>query len=81
MIQLPPTEFTYGKYGTDTPFSIKMDDKKWAEWYKQQNIVGYCNSMDVTIRPRSDEMAVMIEEDGWQSWCHVPHRVWKEIIK
>lgn len=81
MISLPPFEFTFGKYGTEAPFSIKLDEDGWATWYVAKIIIGYCNSLDVEIRPRTDCMAVMIEEDGWQSWCHVPYSVWKKILK
>lgn len=58
-----------------------MDNDKWASWYVDQNIVGYCNSLDVEIRPRTNCMAVMIEEEGWQSWCHVSLLAWEKILK
>lgn len=80
MIQLPPTEFTFGKYGTDIPFTISMSDNLLVKWYLKQDIIGYCDSMSVKIRPRIGCMAIMINIDDWQSWCHIPKEVFKRLI-
>lgn len=83
MLQLPPSEFTYGKYGRcefPTWDEIKTT-KNYNDWLLSQNIIGYCNSMEVEIRPRIDCMAIMFEdEDGQQGWNHIPITVWKGFI-
>ena len=81
MIQLPPSEFTFGKYGTGTPFMTKMNEKTWAEWLTKKNVVGFCHSLDVEIRPRTNCVVVMVEEDDWESWDHVPIKVWESYLK
>ncbi len=82
MVQLPASEFTYGKYGMIN-FSWE-DIKSTASYVKcllSQNIIGYCDSSLCEIRPRPEEMAVMFEEeDGFQSWTHVPKDVWESFI-
>ena len=80
MVQLPPSEFTYGKYGNGIiPYFVL--EENFVNWLLKQNIIGYCNSMECEIRPRDNEMAIMIEEDNWQGWSHVPIDVWKLYLK
>lgn len=81
MISLPPTEFTYGKYGMDIiPWVILKTTDNFVGWLLKQNIIGYCNSMEVEIRPRTDCMAVMFEEDNWQGWVHIPLDIWTHFL-
>lgn len=77
--RLQPCAFTYGKYGQihlswDT---IKLT-KNYIDALLKLNIVGYCDGKDIEVRPRPDDMAVMFEDDdGFQSWVHVPKDIWK----
>lgn len=82
MVQLPPTEFTYSKYGNvGIPWAAIKTTKSYYEWLLAQNIIGYCNSLECEIRPRKDDMAVMFEVDGFESWVHIPIEVWKAYLK
>ena len=82
MIQLPPSEFTYSRYSLSLlPWAIIKSTATYFKWLLAQNIIGYCNSMDVRIRSRPDNMAVMLEEDGSQIWCHIPMDIWNEYLK
>lgn len=82
MIAFPPTEFTFGKYGIDIiPWVTLKSTDNFAAWLLNQNIIGYCNSMEVEIRPRPDCISVMFEdEDGWQGWTHIPTDVWTHFL-
>lgn len=78
MVQLPPTEFTFGKYeGQLFSTEVFMDKTKFVAWLQEQNIVGYCDSLEVEIRPRPGNVAVMFEEDDYQTWCHIPNAIWQ----
>lgn len=83
MNQLPPSEFTYGKYDMAAlPWATIRSTAAYYEYLLSLNIIGWCDSMECEIRPRPDDMAVMIEdEDGFQSWVHVPKDVWKEFMR
>jgi len=78
MISLPPVEFTFGKYGVDVPFNIYMNGL--AKWLLSQNIIGYCNGMELFVRPVGNMMAAMIEIDGWTGWMHIPIEVWEDYL-
>jgi len=81
MISLPPSEFTFGKYGAAIPFKLFIDDNLLIEWLMKQNIIGYCDAMSIEIKPQKDCIAVMIEdEDNWQGWSHIPLRTWKHFL-
>ena len=83
MLQLPPSQFTYGKYGLDVPFRVLTDDKLHIDWLLGQHIIGYCNSLGVEIRPRAGNMAVMFSfDDGdWEGWHHIPINVWNKFLE
>jgi hypothetical protein len=81
MIQLPPTEFTFGKYGLDIPFNIRMDDGLLVDWLLDKTIIGYCNSLECKIRPRINQVAIMVEVDNWIAWTHIPIRIFNKIKK
>jgi len=83
MVQLPPSEFTFGRYGgVSLPWDTIKSLDNYLKWLLSQDIVGYCDSLEVGIRPRSDSMAVMFQgDDGWQSWVHVPMDVWKGFVE
>lgn len=83
MVQLPPTEFTFSKYNmTALPWTVIKSAETYYKHLLALNIVGYCNSGECEIRPRPDDMAVMLEdENGYQSWTHVPKDIWNEYLK
>lgn len=83
MTQLPPSEFTYGRYDmVHLPWEIIRSTDAYYKHLLTLNIIGYCDSAECEIRPRPDDMAVMLEdEDGYQSWVHVPKDVWAEYIR
>jgi len=83
MIQLPPSQFTYGKYDMiHLPWATIRSTEAYYEYLLALNIIGYCNSIECEIRPQPDDMAVMFEnEDGYQSWTRVPKDVWKEFVE
>ena len=55
-----------------------MDDKKFVEWLKNRIIIGY--SKNPQFKPIVGQVAVLIEEDNWQAWSHVPDRIWEKYI-
>lgn len=83
MVQLPPSEFTYGRYDMMAlPWAVIGSTDAYYEHLLALNIIGYCDSMECEIRPRPDDVAVMFEdENGYQSWVHVPKDVWVEYIR
>lgn len=82
MVQLPPTEFSYSRYGTIIlPWDVIKSTANYLKWLLAQNIIGYCNSMECEIRPRTNDMAVMFEIDGFYSWIHIPIHIWKQYLK
>jgi hypothetical protein len=68
---LPPSEFTFGKYGLDIPFKIRMDKNSFIKWLSEQSIIGYCDAGVIPVRPRLNEIVIMIEIDDWQAWTHI----------
>ena len=82
MIQLPPTEFTYGRYSLgEVPFEALKSFDTYVKWILKQNIIGFCNSIEIKVRPRGDSVAIMMEEDGWKQWCHIPLSIWEKYLK
>jgi len=85
MKQLPPSEFTYGKYNMITlPWAVIRTTNNYITWILNQNIIGFCDSGECEIRPRPDEMAVMIEDaenNNYQYWIHIPKDVWKDFLQ
>lgn len=78
MVQLPPTEFTYGRYNMSAvPWVDIRTTADYISWLLRQNIIGFCDSAECEIRPRSDDMAVMFEDDSYQYWVHIPKDIWK----
>jgi len=82
MVQLLPTEFTYGKYDMcNLPWDTIKSTDSYIKWLLSQNIIGYCRSMECEIRPRPDDMAVMFEdEDYFQWWSHIPIDVFQKYL-
>ncbi len=83
MIQLPPSEFTYGKYDmVPLPWATIRSTDAYYEYLLSLNILGYGDSMECEIRPRPDNMVVLFEDEhGFQAWMHVPKDVWAEYMK
>lgn len=83
MVELPPSEFTYGKYGAQLPtWKDIKSTASYIKWMLAQTVIGYCVSMECEIRPRPDDMSVMFEdEDGAQSWSHIPIDIFQNFLK
>lgn len=82
MIQLPPDEFIFSKYDRLLlPWATIGTTDAYYEYLLSQNIVGYCDSGECEIRPRPDVAVMFEDEDGCQSWVHVPKNVWGEYMK
>ena len=80
--RLQPEAFTYGKYNLlNLSYNTIKSTKDYIEYLLTLNIIGYCESENCTIRPRPDDMAVMIDDDGFETWIHIPKDVWKEFVK
>ncbi len=82
MVSLPPVEFTYGKYSAQIlSWETIKSTGNYFKYLLSQNVVGYCDSILCEIRPRADDMAVMFEdENGAQSWTHVPKDIMQGFI-
>ena len=83
MRQLPPTEFKFGNYDSSLiPHKIFLaGTKEFAKWLETQEVIGYCKSEDVEIRPRPENYCVMIKEDDWKGWSHIPDFVFDRYLK
>ncbi len=84
MVQLPPSEFTYGKYGRcEIPsWDTIKSTAAYHSWLLNQNIIGYCNSEECEIRPRPNDMAIMFMDDEEQEgWSHIPKDVWQKFMR
>lgn len=83
MVQLPPSEFTYSKYGRFIlSWEVIKTPKNYYEWLLKQNIIGYCNSIECKVRPRKNEMSIMFEDkNGQQGWSHIPIDIWQKYLK
>ncbi len=86
MTQLPPTEFTFGRYdmwsGT-LPWAVIKSTAGYVTELLKLDIIGYCHGSEIEIRPRTDTYAVMIydEAEDFQGWCHVPEDVFKAYLE
>jgi len=84
MVKLLPSSFSYSKYDALTiPYSLALaSKKKYLEWLRTQNIIGYLNGMELEIRPRSDSYGILIEDkDGYETWAHIPNNIFKAFLK
>jgi len=81
MIQLPPSEFTFGLYGWDAaPWSAIKTTKGYIDWLLTQPIIGYCDGAITEVRPRPDDIAVMFEDEDGKGWNHIPKEIWKKFV-
>jgi len=82
MVQLPPSEFTFGSYGwTKAPWDAIKSTKGYTDWLLTQPIIGYCDGAIIEIRPRLNDMAVMFEDEEYKGWNHIPKEIWKIYLK
>lgn len=84
MVKLPPSSFPFGRYeGATIPFRLPMgSQEKYLEWLRTQNIIGYIKGIELEIRPRTDTYGILIEdEDGYETWAHVPDDIWEMFLK
>ncbi len=82
MTLLPPQEFTWTRYlSVILSWESIQDTKNYIAALMKLNIIGYCHADDVDTRHRSNDYAVMFEQDNCQSWCHIPKDVFDEYLE
>ena len=85
--ELSPTDFTWEKYESDFGGRLGIDfmhtlDNKVMDREIKRRCVGWCPGEDLTIRPRSDMVAVMLEDDDFeQFWFHYPKVFFSRILQ
>jgi len=86
MVKLPPSSFPYGKYnGLTIPADIQIaSEKKYLEWLRTQNIIGYIHGRELEVRPSTNEYGVLIvdeDDENYETWAHVPDDIWEKFLK
>ena len=83
MVQFPPREFSFGRYDPETVPANVWAKNCVATWLLDQNVIGYCPSLECECRPQPNEVAVLVQDDdncGYQTWCHIPSDIWNDYI-
>jgi len=82
MIELPPSEFTFAKYGWDhASWDAISTHQGYIDWLLTQPIVGYCDGAIIEVRQRPNDMAIMFDDDEYSGWVHIPKDVWKSYME
>lgn len=84
--ELPSTYFTWERYEydyggrLDLDFRSSIDDKVMAREIKKR-CVGWCDGSKLRIRPKSDMVAIMLEDDEFEKfWFHYPKVAFEMIV-
>lgn len=83
MVKLPPSSFPYERYdGATVPIDVHMmSTEEYVKWLQTQVIIGYLEGMELEIRPRTDSYGILIDDDGYETWAHVPNDIWEQFLK
>lgn len=83
--ELSSSEFTWEKYESnygarlDLDYSSSIDNTMRREIRKR--CVGWCDGSKLSIRPKSDMVAVMLEDDDFEKfWFHYPKFVFEKDV-
>jgi hypothetical protein len=84
--EISPSEFTYERYEydyggrLDLDFRSSIDAKMMAREIKKR-CIGWCDGSKLRIRPRSDMVAIMLEDDDFEKfWFHYPKVAFEMIL-
>lgn len=84
--EISPSEFTYERYEydyggrLDLDFRSSTDAKVMAREIKKR-CIGWCDGGKLRIRPKSDMVAVMLEDDEFEKfWFHYPKTCFEMIL-
>ena len=84
--EISPSEFTYERYEydyggrLDLDFRSSIDDKMMAREIKKR-CIGWCDGGKLRIRPKSDMVAIMLEDDDFEKfWFHYPKVAFEMIL-
>ena len=79
--ELDPSEYTYDRYESDYMARLDVEydyrDRTGASDRRldakiREHIVGWCDARKLYVRPRTDMIAVMFEDDDFEKfWCHI----------
>ena len=84
--ELSPIDFTWERYESnyggrlDLDFRSSTDAKIMAREIKRR-CIGWCPGGKLTIRPKSDMVAIMLEDDEFEKfWFHYPKTAFEMIL-
>lgn len=84
--ELPSAYFTWERYESDygarlnLDFRSSIDAKVMASEIKKR-CVGWCDGSKLSIRPKSDMVALMLEDDDFEKfWFHYPKTCFEMIL-
>ena len=81
-----PELFTWCNYESDFGHRMGLDFADTLDGRKMKReivrrLVGYCDGSRLSVRPRTDSYAIMLEDDeGERFWFHYPKNYCDEII-
>lgn len=84
--ELSPIDFTWERYESnygarlDLDFRSSIDNKVMAREIKKC-CVGWCDGSRLSIRPKEDMVALMLEDDEFEKfWFHYPKVAFEMIL-
>ena len=84
--EIGPDEFSWERYESDyggrldLDFRSSIDDKVMAREIKKR-CIGWCDGGKLRIRPKSDMVAIMLEDDEFEKfWFHYPKTAFEMIV-
>ena len=84
--ELSPIDFTWERYESNygarlnLDFRSSIDNKVMAREIKRR-CIGWCDGVKLTIRPKSDMVALMLEDDEFEKfWFHYPKVAFEMIL-
>ena len=84
--ELSPIDFTWERYESDYGGRLDLDfrnstDAKIMAREIKKRCVGWCPGGKLTIRPKSDMVALMLEDDDFEKfWFHYPKTCFEKIL-
>ena len=79
MRKLSPSQFPWSRYHAETiPTHIRHSSKATVRWLFEQNIIGYCDGMELEVRPSDIAVGVLIEVGSFETWAHLDDIVFED---
>ena len=84
--ELSPIDFTWERYESNYGARLNLDfrssiDNKVMAREISRRCIGWCDGGKLTIRPKSDMVAIMLEDDEFEKfWFHYPKTAFDMIL-